>query len=342
MNEKLLYLQSWFVSKYINLIGNKNAPFSNILIIKLDEIGDLVTSLHVFKNIHKLYPSAKITLFCKSFNNLFFKHIEYVSCVNNEIPKDIDCDLIIDLRGDLSTLKYALKTKPKYRLDRGTIRLKNKFFGGQKNELHTNLQVIEPINTIPKILDNSITLSNQDTKTVDCFIKEENIGDFVIMHLGARDETRRWPVERFAACINYINNTYNLACVLVGGPEDHQLNIDCLELVKSKRNVNVVGLFNLLEFAALCSRARLFLGNESGPLHIASAQNTPLIALFGPGVKEVFYPLGENVKIHHYFLSRGHKHQTMENTTIVNITIDEVKASIDFLLNKKARDRISG
>ncbi|MBT8326087.1 MAG: hypothetical protein KJP21_00100, partial [Bacteroidia bacterium] len=83
----------------------------------------------------------------------------------------------------------------------------------------------------------------------------------------------------------------------------------------------------------LCNRAQLFIGNESGPLHIAAAQNTPNIALFGPGVKNVFYPKNEKSIVHHYFLARGHKQQTIENTTIRSITINEVKQSVDKLLS---------
>jgi ADP-heptose:LPS heptosyltransferase len=94
-----------------------------------------------------------------------------------------------------------------------------------------------------------------------------------------------------------------------------------------------VGEFNLLEYAALCEKAKLFIGNESGPLHIAAAMNTPNVALFGPGVKDVFYPKNEKSIVHHYFLATGHKQQTIENSTIFTITVDEVKKSVDYMLS---------
>ena len=125
-----------------------------------------------------------------------------------------------------------------------------------------------------------------------------------------------------------------MPCIFVGGPDDNEVNKKCLELVKSKINVNVAGGFNLLEYAALCVRASLFVGNESGPLHIAAAQNTPTIALFGPGVKDVFYPKNDKSIIHHYFLARGHKKQTLANSTIFQIRLDEVIHSVDRQLGK--------
>ena len=128
-------------------MGNRNYPFKEILVIKLDEIGDLVTALPIFYNIHKQYPEAQITLLCKPFNAIFFKNINYVNCIHeiDILNNSINYDLILDLRGNKQTLKYALTSKPKYRLDRGSIRFKNKFLGGQKNEIDTNLEVISPL-----------------------------------------------------------------------------------------------------------------------------------------------------------------------------------------------------
>jgi ADP-heptose:LPS heptosyltransferase len=94
----------------------------------------------------------------------------------------------------------------------------------------------------------------------------------------------------------------------------------------------VVGEFNLLEYAALCEQANLFIGNESGPLHIAAAMNIPTIALFGPGVKDVFYPKSDKSIVHHYFLATGHKQQTIEDSTIFTIKVKEVIGSVDKLL----------
>ena len=333
MNEKVLYFKSWLASKYINLLGNRDHTFNSILIIKLDEIGDLVTALPVFYALHKHYPQAQQTLVCKSFNTVFFEHIDYVQCVTVfEKVKNNHYDLIVDLRGNKETLSYALGVKPKYRLDRGSIRLKNKFFGGQKNEIDTNLEVIAPLTGANVDASNSIIVSHKNRETVTQYLSKHAVNKYIIIHLGARDAARRWPIDRFAAIIDYLNEAFALPCLLVGGPEDYELNQHCLSHVISKKNFNVVGEFNLLEYAALCQISSLFIGNESGPLHIAAAINTPNIALFGPGVKAVFYPKNKQSIVHHYFLSKGHKQQTIENSTIFHINVEEVKESVNKLL----------
>ena len=98
---------------------------------------------------------------------------------------------------------------------------------------------------------------------------------------------------------------------------------------------NVAGRFDLLEFSELCANSALLsLGNESGPLHIAATHDIPIIRTFWvqefikcfiPQIKAAAY-------IHHYFLEKGHKNQTVNNSTIFKITVEEVIKSINELL----------
>lgn len=329
MSEKLLYLLSAITSKLINLFGHVPKHPKKILVIKMDEIGDMVTALHVFDHLHLRYPNAEIHAQVKPFNTLFFKYIDHVTPVNELLGK---YDLIVDLRGDYDSLCYALWNMPWYRVDRGSKRMRNKFSGGQQNELITNFQIIEellPPNTTR--LANKIKYSEAEKASVQEYLDSQDIRDFAVLHLGARDAARRWPIERYRQIIKYLNSK-NISCLLVGGPSDKDINSECLSTLDQNINYNIAGRFDLLEFAALCANAKLFVGNESGPLHIAASEQIPIVALFGPGVKDVFYPIGDQVFIHHYFLDKGHKQQTIHNSTIFKISVDEVKASIEKIL----------
>lgn len=329
MSEKLLYLLSYCLSKCINFFGHVPKQPKRILVIKKDEIGDLVTSLHVFKHLHQLYPKAAIHAQVRPFNQVFFSYLNYVNTIEQPNGK---YDLIVDLRGDFNSLFYALWHMPWYRADRGSVRFKNKFTGGQKNELITNYEVINDLlSSNTARLDNTITYSEKETKSVEHFLSTKQISKYALIHIGARDAARRWPIDRYQKIIAYLNQQ-GIHCLLAGGPSDILLNESCISGIDRSMNHNLAGLFDLLEFAAFCTNAALFIGNESGPLHIASAQNTPVVALFGPGVKDVFYPLGNKVFIHHYFLQKGHKEQTIENSTIFQISVDEVKSSINKVL----------
>ena len=93
----------------------------------------------------------------------------------------------------------------------------------------------------------------------------------------------------------------------------------------------------MVSFAALCDKASIFVGNESGPLQIASTfAKLPTVALFGPGVPNVFYPIGGNKKVLHYILDCNPCDQKKcvqpDNKCIDMITEIEVKSAIDELI----------
>ncbi|MBR9859619.1 glycosyltransferase family 9 protein [bacterium] len=331
IKEKLLYFCSSICSWIINT-RKARSTVKTILIIKLDEIGDMVTSLHVFKHLHHQYPEAKMHLVCKKMNFAFFKYVDYVD-VSESISSTIAPDIIVDLRGDFNSLFYALKSKAFKRVDRGSIRMKNKFSGGQKNELDTNFEIIQDIvDTALPDFNNEIILSQEEQVKVSTYLTENEVEKFALLHLGARDAARRWPIERFAVIADYLIEEYGMTVVLAGGPEDKERNEACSALTKNKV-LNIAGEYNLLDFAGFCSKASLFIGNESGPMHIASSMGCSLIGLFGPGVKDVFYPRGENVRIHHYFLDKNHTKQTIDNSTIFKISVEEVQHSVDELIS---------
>src|SRR5688572_18218399 len=138
--EDFIYASSVLSTKWINKFKKpENLAFHKILIIKLDEIGDMVNAVHVFSLLKKEYPNAEITLWCKPFLIPLLSsdvHINRFITGKSELEKKYD--LIVDLRGSFESNWYALTHQPKYRLDRGSIRLRNKLNGGQLHEVITN------------------------------------------------------------------------------------------------------------------------------------------------------------------------------------------------------------
>lgn len=103
-----------------------------------------------------------------------------------------------------------------------------------------------------------------------------------------------WQDEDVAAVIDYLIGERGADVVLSGGPSpvERQKCDRILSLVRH-RPISLVGKTNLRELAALSHRADLFFGVDSAPMHIAAAMETPVIALFGPSVAELWRPWGE-------------------------------------------------
>ncbi len=101
----------------------------------------------------------------------------------------------------------------------------------------------------------------------------------VIFHPGAAYFTKRWALEHFAATAQWLHSQHGLSTVVVLGPNDREL---FPEIRRQFPMPSVVfDSLSLRELIALISRARLFLGNDSGPAHLASAAGRPVAVIFG-------------------------------------------------------------
>ncbi len=102
---------------------------------------------------------------------------------------------------------------------------------------------------------------------------------YVLLRPGARQPTQRWPLERFARLAEQLA-AWGLRSVANFGPGEERLQAEWME--RWPRAAAVISGLRLTELAALAARARLFVGNDSGPTHLAAAVGCPVVALFGP------------------------------------------------------------
>jgi heptosyltransferase-2 len=115
-------------------------------------------------------------------------------------------------------------------------------------------------------------------KKVESFIedkrlkeKDKNVG----MVVGAKRPQNRWPIEYFKEVAEYLlEKKYNI--LIFGGPEDFEL----AEQIKGERVFNFCGKLSPLETAEMMKHCKLVISNDTGPMHLAYAVGTPLIAIF--------------------------------------------------------------
>jgi len=334
--EKIVYAVSMIACKIIN--GNKDLGeilFKKILCIKLDEIGDMCYSLHVFEMLKKQFPDSEITLLCRSYTVSLVKNDPNISkIVTDYSDLKNDYDLIIDLRGSMKSIFYSLKIMPKVRLDRGTVRYQNKKKGKHPHEVITNLQIVEKIisehnkTDLPKI-----HIGQNEFSKADNFLKENNIKQFAVLHTGSRKKLRKW--DKYIETANFLHQKKKLEIVFAGD-ESEKKEIKNIQSNIPFKTFSTAGIFDLLELAALISKAKIYIGNESGPLCIACICDTPSLGLFGPGEPEVFYPYGKKTTFIHHVLECNPCDQIHcvhpENPCIKRISFDEVVVKIEELL----------
>ncbi len=110
------------------------------------------------------------------------------------------------------------------------------------------------------------------------------------IHAGARPPARRWPPARFAAVADDLARRHDAHIILIGGPGEEEIVAAVAERM-SARALNLAGRTSLGGLAALLARLSLFIGNDSGPAHLAEAVGAPTVRLFGPADVDRWAPL---------------------------------------------------
>ena len=142
-----------------------------------------------------------------------------------------------------------------------------------------------------RLAQNEITAANQ--------VIEEKIAPdpFIVVFIGTKKTGYDWGVSNWQSLIELLLPRYKHKLVFIGADSDGALS-DTLAQQQPGRFVNLCGKLQVRESAALIGRAALFVGHDSGPMHLASAVGTPLVAVFSnlnkPGA---WFPLGKNTRI---------------------------------------------
>ena len=121
----------------------------------------------------------------------------------------------------------------------------------------------------------------------DVFAKAQIKRDFVLVHPGAAFTTKQWPVERFAVLAGRLIADGLQVVATVGPGEEEKLN----QLTQlTDRNLKTVAPSTLGRFSAFVSFCKVYVGNDTGSTHIATALRKPVVAVFGSSDSRVWYP----------------------------------------------------
>src|SRR5215467_7082870 len=111
---------------------------------------------------------------------------------------------------------------------------------------------------------------------------------YAVLSPAASGQSKMWPRESFARVAEYLSARYRLRSVVIAGSREESIASDVARL-SGNCAVDITGL-NLEELVALISDSTVFIGNDSGPMHIAAALGRPLVAIFGGSSPTVWSP----------------------------------------------------
>lgn len=142
---------------------------------------------------------------------------------------------------------------------------------------------------------------------------------------------KQWPVERFVRLCNHLSRKYQARLLLVGSQQDRPLAEDIVGMMPVPI-ANWAGRVTLSEIGALGEMADLYVGNDTGPTHIAAAVGCPTLAIFGPSDPAVSAPYGAEGKVivlwHEWDGKRPFNWDE-------GVSVNEAQKAADKLLNRK-------
>lgn len=186
-------------------------------------------------------------------------------------------------------IRYGIARELSARVRPGWNRFTHFYHHQSNNRRHTvdlHLDALRRIGVEPTRDESRLILiAGADAeKSVDTKLKGVGLAakSFIHIHPTSRWFFKTWPSENFAELINRLAQKRH-RIVITSAPDQKEMAMIASILGSvSAAVINFSGQLSLKELAALSARARLFVGVDSAPMHIAAAMQTPVVALFGP------------------------------------------------------------
>ena len=172
-----------------------------------------------------------------------------------------------------------------------------------------NLRLLELLGTaVPEKPDFSLRIPAPGAHQVDSLLESEGIdlrrSRPIALHPGSGLRHRNWPPERFAEIADRLARHTGETVLILGGrgrtydgTDEGEVAAE-VEAAMHRRSVNLAGMLSLSELTHLLSRCSLFVGNNSGPAHLAaSVAGVSALLIWAPRNEKLWRPFGESVEL---------------------------------------------
>ncbi|MBI4768123.1 MAG: lipopolysaccharide heptosyltransferase II [Deltaproteobacteria bacterium] len=297
-----------------------------ILIIKLSAIGDVVHSLPVLSALKRLYPDSRIhwlveetaagllqdhplldrVLVCPRKNWIRGLKQGRISVLREfrdfyRMMRAEPYDLILDLQNLFkSAFWVAVARSPRKIGFSSTKELAylplNEKIGPEDFSLHAvdrYMEFVRYLGDYGEPLRFSVPVTPIHVARADQLLKEVGLKERKVVAVNpmALWPTKLWTPQSFSELADRLAKELGLGVVFTGGAQDWDSVEEIIARV-SPSPVNFCGRMNLLELAALFSQCALVISTDTGPMHLAAAMGTPVVALFGPTAPDRTGPYG--------------------------------------------------
>lgn len=271
-----------------------------ILVINLSNIGDTVLTTPVIQVLRRDFPQALLAVLVgprafSVFKNdaridkkiIYDKGISWKNKLRlvNRLRQD-KYDMVVDLRHSA----FSLFLGARYRT--------SVFAKAPKTLAHMKDRHLWKLKSFGLNIDDLtkpfVVFSEDDINYVNRMLNKWQIksGQLVVaVAAGARNMTKRWEKEGYRKLVERLDHKYNVRIIMVGDKQDELLVEEIISQIKP-RPFNATGKTTIGQLASLLTKCKMLISNDSAPMHLAWALNTPVVAIFGPTDYKKYAPGG--------------------------------------------------
>jgi len=282
-----------------------------ILVIRMSSLGDLILLVPLLRTIRNSFQEKEITLLTKEkYAGLFSDqkfldrlillkrgNLRELVRLRSELSHE-HFDLIIDAHHVIRSniLFHTLNAKKKLQIRKNEA-AKTALIKGKVNWYKHIVSQSRRYAEIAKRLEITMNTGSAAELPVpdaaaaraERLFEGNSLAGRTVIALapGARWPTKVWPKEHFTMLIHEVS-ARGFAPVLIGGAEEAASNAEIAKQSGSSL-LDLTGALSIMESAAVLKRCAALVTNDSAPLHLAEAVGTPVVAFFGPTVREFGY-----------------------------------------------------
>jgi len=291
-----------------------------ILIMRTDRLGDVILSTPVIANLRKFYPDSHIAFLCRPYTKdvlegnpyldeiiVYDKNKEHKSIFSSIKfcfslrKKKFDTVFILNPNNRSNILAFFSGIPHRYGLNRKMGRfltrpIRDTKHEGKKHELEYTLDILKEAGISVTEKQTYFPIKKDSEKKIEGLLLANGIknNNFIVMHPSASCPSKRWMQDNFIKLARLIKEKANLKVIIISSKEEKKF---AEALAKEEGVIDFRGVLSISDIGALLKHSKVFVSNDSGPVHIAASLNVPVISIFGrndPGLSPVRWkPLGE-------------------------------------------------
>jgi lipopolysaccharide heptosyltransferase II len=317
-----------------------------ILVVRNDRFGEFLLNIPALRALKETFINARIIAVVNPYVKELAETVPFIDevitrarvkptlrekfgliCLLRDIS--IDAAIMLNPSREFNVFTYLAGIPLRVGYDRKwgfllTHKMKDRKYLGDKHEIEYNLELVGLLGA--KTQDKTLALKINET-AADSLLKNLNMQSqdrLVALHPWTSDSIKQWPQENFSNLAKKLVKELGVKIIILGGQEEIERSGQLYNNLDSNI-INLTGKTSLRELTVILKKSCLLISGDSGPLHLASAVNTPVVAIFrndipGKGPKRWGPCSGGSVVI--------------EKNKLSDITVAEVFDKVKEVLNR--------